>query len=107
MLHHGQAEDGERGRHQREGEDVPDVGFVSPVVVDALGHPVEDRDDEDGREGAEQQGQVDQEVGVARVLAVAGHVTRHQVVHYEVEGGNLKTFGHKALKERQPRQIRQ
>ena len=54
--------------------------------MDGLGDPVEDCDDPDGGQGAQEEREVDQDVGVPGVLPVTGYVTRDQVVHHKVGG---------------------
>ena len=54
--------------------------------MDGLGDPVEDCDDPDGGQGAQEEREVDQYVGVPGVLPMTGYVTRDQVVHHKVGG---------------------
>ena len=70
MLDDGEANDGESRGHEGQGEHIPDVRLASPVIVDRLGDPVDDRDDPDGGERPEEEGEVDQEVGVPRIIII-------------------------------------
>ena len=90
MLDDRKADDRERGEHQGQREHVPDIWLASPLVVDGLGDQVEDCDDPDGGQGAQEEREVDQDVGVPGVLRVTGYVTRDQVVHHKVEWSRLK-----------------
>ena len=59
-------------------------------MLDDSGDPVEDCDDPDGGQGAQEEREVDQYVGVPGVLPMTGYVTRDQVVHHKVEWSRLK-----------------
>ena len=53
--------------------------------MDGLGDPVEDCDDPDGGQGAQEEREVDQYVGVPGVLPMTGYVTRDQVFGFLVQ----------------------
>ena len=90
MLDDRKVDDREGRGHQGQREHVPDIRLASPLVVDGLGDPVEDCDDPDGGQGAQEEREVDQYVGVPGVLPMTGYVTRDQVVQHKVEWSRLK-----------------
>ena len=89
VLHKREPNHRQESREESESVDSAESRLLTPGKTGHVAHPGAARDQEDWGKRSQQHWQVDQEMSVPGVDSMLCKVARHQVVHDEVEGGQL------------------